>query len=199
MHEPKTLLEMAGASTAPPPLAESAIVLIDCQMEYVDGHLPLAGVEAALAEIARLLELAREKGVPVVHVAHRGASGGLFASDGPGGEIAPQAAPREGERVVGKTKPNAFAGTDLDAALEEVGRKNLIVAGFMTHMCVSSTVRAALDLGYACTVVDSACATRDLPDGHGGVVEARALHRAELVALSDRFAVVVDDSAALSA
>ncbi len=67
----------------------------------------------------------------------------------------------------------------------------------MTHMCVSSTVRAALDFGYRCTVVAGACATRDLPDGAGGVVPAPVLHRAELAALSDRFATVVADSAAL--
>jgi nicotinamidase-related amidase len=65
-------------------------------------------------------------------------------------------------------------------------------------MCVSSTVRAALDLGYGCTVVAKACATRDLPDGHGGVVAAAELHRAELVALGDRFAVVVDGAADLA-
>jgi len=58
---------------------------------------------------------------------------------------------------------------------------------------VSSTVRAALDLGYRCTVVANAAATRDLPDGHGGVVDANSLHRMELAALADRFAIVVDD------
>jgi nicotinamidase-related amidase len=68
----------------------------------------------------------------------------------------------------------------------------------MTHMCVSSTARAALDLGYGCTVVGNACATRDLPDGHGGVVSAAELHRVELAALRDRFAVVVDGAADLS-
>jgi hypothetical protein len=35
-------------------------------------------------------------------------------------------------------------------------------------MCVSATVRSALDHGYASTVVAAACATRDLPDPLGG-------------------------------
>ncbi len=80
---------------------------------------------------------------------------------------------------------------------EEARRKHLVVAGFMTHMCASSTVRAALDLGYRCTVVAGACTTRDLPDGCGGVVAAAEVHRAELAALADRFATVVPDTAAL--
>ena len=60
-----------------------------------------------------------------------------------------------------------------------------------------AAVRAAVDLGFGCTVVAGACATRDLPDGQGGVIAAGPLHRAELAALADRFAIVVPDSAAL--
>lgn len=63
-------------------------------------------------------------------------------------------------------------------------------------MCVSATVRAALDLGYRTTLVAAATATRDLPDPAGGVVTADALQRAELAALADRFAVVVKDCGA---
>ncbi len=74
----------------------------------------------------------------------------------------------------------------------------MIFAGFMTHMCVSSTIRAAVDLGYGAAVVAEACATRDLPDGQGGVVAVADLHRAELAALADRFAIVVANAAALA-
>jgi nicotinamidase-related amidase len=64
----------------------------------------------------------------------------------------------------------------------------------MTHMCVSSTARAALDLGYPVTVAADASATRDLPAPGGGVVSAGDLHRAELAALADRFACVTDSA-----
>jgi nicotinamidase-related amidase len=75
-----------------------------------------------------------------------------------------------------------------------LARKELIVAGFQTHMCVSSTVRAALDHGYRVTLVADACATRDLPDPLGGAaLSAEQLHRSTLAALHDRFATVVAD------
>jgi nicotinamidase-related amidase len=61
----------------------------------------------------------------------------------------------------------------------------------MTHMCVSSTVRAALDRGYHTTVVAKATATRDLPDTDGGIIPAQILQRASLAALADRFAAIV--------
>jgi nicotinamidase-related amidase len=57
-------------------------------------------------------------------------------------------------------------------------------------MCVSATARSALDHGYACTILAPACATRDLPDGQGGAIEAAEIHRVELAALSDRFAMI---------
>src|SRR5690606_4787772 len=119
-----------------------------------------------------------------------------FDPETPAFEIARQVAPRDGEAVLDKAMPNAFAGTALDETLKRLGRKQLVFAGFMTLMCVSATVRAALDLGYASTVVGAACATRDLPDGAGGVVAAADLHRIELAALADRFALVVPDAGA---
>ena len=187
----KTLMQMAGASLAPPALASSALVLIDCQYEYLDGHLALPGVEAALGEAAELLRRARAEGATVIHVAHQGQPGGLFDVTARSGQIMAEVAPQEDELVVGKALPNAFAGTELDDRLKAAGRQQLILAGFMTHMCVSSTARAALDLGYASAIAASACATRDLPDADGETIPAALLHKTALTALSDRFSVIV--------
>jgi nicotinamidase-related amidase len=198
MSEAKTLLEMAGAPNTPPPLDQSVLVMIDCQREYVDGKVPLVGVDRALAECADLLARARGAGAPVVHVQHKGRAGGLFDPDTAAYRIADAAAPEADERCLTKGLPNAFVGTELDEVLRETGRKSVIFAGFMTHMCVSSSVRAAVDLGYGAVVVDAACATRDQPDGAGGVVPAAELHRAELAALADRFAIVVPNAVALT-
>ncbi len=194
---PKTLLEMAGATPAPIDPADTALVMIDCQNEYLDGALALPGAAPALAEGARLLDFARARGLAIVHVQHKGRPGGLFDPTGAGFAIAEVVAPAAGEPVVEKGLPNAFAGTDLDDRLKRDGLGHLLVAGFMTHMCVSSTVRAALDLGYRSTVVGAACATRDLPDGAGGTLPADRLHHAELAALADRFATIAPDVAAL--
>lgn len=190
MPAPRTLLALAGADLAPSALADSTLVLIDCQNEYVTGRLPLVGVDAALDAITVLLARARAAGTPILHVAHLGKAGGLFDPDGEGGRIHAKAAPADGESVVTKGLPNAFAGTTLQAEIERLGRRRLILAGFQTHMCVSATARAALDLGYRSTVVASASATRDLPGIGGGVMPAAVLHEAELAALADRFAVI---------
>jgi nicotinamidase-related amidase len=190
MSKPKTLLEMAGADLTPPPLADSVLIVIDAQYEYLDGKLALPAIRPALEAIARLLARARATGAPVVHIAHKGRAGGLFDRDARGGAIIDTVQPARGEIIIEKPLPNAFAHTDLEAELKVLGRKSLVLTGFMTHMCVSSTARVALDLGYRSTVVADAAATRDLPDPLGGVIPADALHRACLAALADRFAII---------
>ncbi|MDR3468382.1 MAG: cysteine hydrolase family protein [Xanthobacteraceae bacterium] len=193
MTTAKTLLELAGADLRPPPPDQSCLVLIDLQNEYRAGPIAVTGVDAAVARAARLLARARERGVPVFHIAHLGRAGGMFDPDGERGRIIGAVAPAAGEAVIGKTLPNAFAGTDLAARLAATGRTDVVVAGFMTHMCVSSTARAALDLGFRATVDAAACASRDLPDGRGGSIDARTVHEVALAELADRFAIVVRD------
>jgi nicotinamidase-related amidase len=107
--------------------------------------------------------------------------------------------PRSGEPVVVKNYPSSFEKTNLDDLLKGLGVEDLTLAGFMTHVCVNSTARAAFNHGYRATVVGSATATRSLPNPSGGVVSAKDLQDASLTALHDIFAVVVptvDDVAA---
>ncbi len=189
MSTPKTLLEMAGRAPVPPKLGESILVLIDIQNEYLDGPIALPGAQPALAKAADLLARARKAGAQVIHVAHKGGKGGLFDREAHRGAIADAVAPLAGETVIEKPRPNSFSGTALAEAVGTPG-KPLIMVGFMTHMCVSSTARAALDLGYQTVVASDACATRDLPKPGGGVIDAASLHTAELAALADRFAGV---------
>jgi nicotinamidase-related amidase len=183
---------MAGLRDAPPSVTESIVVIVDAQREYLDGRLPLPDIAPALDSIERVLMAARAAGTPVVHVAHQGRAGGTFAP-GEGGRIIDQVAPVDGEAIVGKKFPNSFAGTELADVLAEHPQRALVLCGFMTHMCVSSTARAALDLGIDTTVIADACATRPLPAlGSGETISADTLHRVALTELADRFSVITD-------
>jgi len=193
---PRTLLEMAGTPLDSARFSDAVLLIIDAQREYLDGKLPLAEIDASLAVGGRLLTRARAAGTPVVHVLHRG-GGPLFNPREFGFQPAETLIPLAGEAVVEKTMANAFAGTSLQNTLEKIGRKKLIVIGYMTHNCISSTVRAAKDLGYASTVVAPATGTRDLPDGSGGTIPAATLQTACLVGLSDTLAKIVWDADAI--
>ena len=90
-----------------------------------------------------------------------------------------------------KSLPNAFASTDLAGRLAALKKPNVVLVGFMTHLCVEATARASIDLGFKATVVASATATRPLPDPIGGTaLSADEVQRNALAAIADRFATV---------
>jgi nicotinamidase-related amidase len=197
MTAAKTLLQLAGANLTPSKVAEACLILIDLQNEYLSGPVAVLNPDRAIANTARLLSRARETGAPVFHIAHKGRPGGLFDREAHRGQIVEALAPIAGERVVEKTLPNAFAGTELQQLIAASGRTNIVLVGFMTHMCVSSTARAALDLGFRTTIAADCCATRDLPDGRGGTIAAGTVHEVALAELADRFAIVANNSETL--
>jgi nicotinamidase-related amidase len=193
MSASQTLLELSGATYPPARLRDACLILIDMQNEYCSGPVAAADADSAIDAARRLLSAARSCGAPVFHVVHKGRPGMLFDRDAERGQIISAVAPLPDEPVIEKVFPNSFAGTDLHARLSAIGRKDLVLTGFATHMCISSTARAAVDHGYRATVAADACAARDLPDGRGGVVPASTVHHVALVELSDRFAAIAPD------
>jgi nicotinamidase-related amidase len=196
MPEPRTLRALSGLPATPAGLADSTLIMIDCQNTYVEGVMALDGVAAALDEAATLLERARSVGIPIIHIQHDGGEGSPYDIRAEIGQIVDRVAPRDDETVIVKQFANAFVQTDLDDRLKAASAHHLVLAGFMTHMCVNSTARGAFNLGYAPTVVATATATRALP-GTTAVVSAATLQAASLAALGDLFAVVVPDGAAI--
>lgn len=192
-----TLRELTGLPAEPVRLADSALVLIDCQNTYTYGVMELDGVQRALDEVETLLDRARTAGIPIVHIQHNAGPGSPYDIEAEIGAIVDRVAPRDGEPVVVKGYPNSFVQTDLDERLKAANASNLVLAGFMTHMCVNSTARGAFNLGYPPTVVAAATATRSLPGPDQSTVPASAVHTASLAAVADLFAVVVPTEAAI--
>ncbi|MFT7475074.1 MAG: nicotinamidase-related amidase [Verrucomicrobiales bacterium] len=189
--QPFTLRAAAGLPPLYGPLSDAVLIVIDAQMEYTpEGALSLPDLGSALNNIEGLLLKGRKDGAEIVHIAHEGSEGRAF-DPAAGGRIIGQVAPLEGETVLTKGLPNGFAHSGLQNHLAGIGRPHLVICGFTTHMCVSSTARVALDLGYETTVVSDATATRALPSTDGGEpISAHALHRSALAALADRFSAI---------
>lgn len=188
-NKPRTLLEIAGVSRVAARWSTGTLVIIDAQEFYRTGELALPGIVPAVAEARRVLDAARTNGAPVVHVVQQGRAGSSVFSE-EACRILVELTPVEGEEVISKAFPDSFEKTNLEATLRGLGRTDLVMIGYMTHMCLSTSVRTAMHRGFNCTVVAGACATRDLPDSVG-VMSADLVHRAELAALADRFACIV--------
>ena len=143
----------------------AALLIIDVQRDYFPGgSMELTGSPEAAGRIAAVLARFRERNERVVHVQHIAARpGATFFLPGPAGvEFHEDVLPRPDETIVRQHYPNAFRDTELNAILAEGGIDHLVVVGMMTHMCVDTTVRAAFDLGYGCTILSDCCATRSL-------------------------------------
>ena len=192
-----TLRDITGMGQHATPLKDSALILIDLQNTYRQGVMQLTNVEPAILEAQKLLKMARELKIPVIHIQHDAGAGSPYDITADIGAISDEVAPIAGEKVIVKNYPNAFVETNLDAELKTLGIKNIVLAGFMTHMCVNSTAHGGFNLGYAPTIVASATATRPLMSANGRVLSAEEVHLGALAATRDLYAVVVDDIAGL--
>ena len=192
----KTLRQWAGLGkpTSINP-SKTALILIDIQMDYFRPQkLPIPEGLRVVANAARLRDWAAHCGMAVVHIQQvsRDPAGLLFATGSEGIAIHPGIVPREGETIITKTLPGSFDGTNLHQFLNARGISTLVLAGMMTHMCVETTARTAVPLGYAVIVAADACATRDLPEHDGsGAIPHEEVHRNALAAIADRFGDVM--------
>ena len=185
----KTMFQLTGRGYAAANLSNASLLIIDAQNEYLSGPLALSGMDAATANIARLLDAARKARRPVIHIHHLGTVGGMFDPQGERGAFIKGLEPQGDELIIEKRMPNAFNDTGLQKALENLGSLDVIVCGFMSHSSVSTTVRAAKDYGLRCTLVEDACATRDLPTPDG-IISAAQVQKTEMAIMNDNFATL---------
>lgn len=196
---PNSLRDIVGLGHTPAKLGDSALIMIDCQNTYRTGVMQLTGVEQAIVEAKKLLQRAREMQIPVIHIRHDGGEGSPYDLTTDMGQISDEVAPLQGEIVITKNFPNAFVQTALDDELKKLGIDNVVLAGFMTHMCVNSTAHGGFNLGYKPIIVASTTATRPLIAAHGKIVPAQQVQDGAIAATRDLYAAVVDTVADLPA
>ena len=174
----------------------TALLVIDMQMEM--AHRTEAGRERANPQaeerVADLLSLFRSRGLPVIHV-HHDEPGTPVAFGQPGGEVMPCALPLQGEPIFVKSRSSGFAGTGLDAHLRAQGIDRLVVTGAVAAFCVTSTTRAASDLGYQVILPGDSLIGFDFPRPDGSRIPADALLDMTLTILGADFARVVPTAA----
>jgi nicotinamidase-related amidase len=130
---------MAGPGTA--------LLVIDLQRDALRG---LGGAdvqeafEATVHRVADLMERARRRGFPVIHLQHDGPLGHRLERGSPGWEFRPEVAPRPSEPVIHKRSCDAFFETKLIELLNARELHRLVIAGCMTEYCVDTTCRRAV-------------------------------------------------------
>src|SRR5579872_5262722 len=131
------------------------------------GQIAVAIGAARAADIPVIYIVVRfRKGYPEVSARNRSFSalrdaGPAMEESNPATEIHPNVAPHEGDVVVTKRRVGAFSGSDLDVVLRALQVEGLVLTGIATSGVVLSTVRAAADLDFRCTVLSDCCADAD--------------------------------------
>ena len=153
-------------------------------------------LRAAIGPIAALLAAARKRGVLVVFTREANApdlsdvppcfadagqrSGAPVGTQGPmgrflvrgeyGSDIVDELQPVLNEIVIDKPGFSAFESTALGALLNARAIGTLLLTGITTEVCVSSTLRSAVDRGFRCITVRDACAS-SYPHLHTAAME----------------------------
>jgi nicotinamidase-related amidase len=178
-------------------MPKTALLTIDMQREYFEDGRPLKVPEGptVLANVVRLQDGARKAGVTLIHIQHfsRDPDSGTFAESSPFSALLEEPAPDPGEKVIVKRYPSAFAGTDLEEHLKELGVDTVIIAGLMSFMCCDTTAREAHSKGYKVLFVKDATAAIDL-----GEIPARQVHAVTLAVQGFMFSEVVGTEEMLS-
>ena len=173
-----------------------ALIVVDAQNEFsAAGLRAVPNHEEALRSIRSIVDQARRACRPIAWVRHfnKPHESRAFVPGSWGSELSPGLGPRTGfgpEESFEKDVYGAFSGTGLDEWLRRCGVDALVLVGFYTHMCLSTSAREALVRGFEVTVDPSATGARDLEHPILGRQSTDEVRRAALLHLSNMGVVV---------
>ena len=177
----------------------AALLVIDVQQGLDDPRWGERNNPDAERRMAALLAAWRAAKWPVIHVQHMSQHPESPLRAGlPGNALKPEVLPRDGEPLFQKRVNSAFIGTELDSSLKGRGATTLVVVGFTTDHCVSSTVRMAGNLGYRTIVVADGTATFERRSADDKPVGPEIIHQIHLLSLQGEFAEVLDTDLVLA-
>jgi nicotinamidase-related amidase len=133
----------------------TALLVVDVQNGVVAGA---HARDAVVANIARLVERARQEGTPVIWVQH---SDEDLVKDSDDWRIVPELTPGDAEPLVAKGYGDSFEDTALESVLSDLRVGRLVVVGAQTDACIRSTIHGALVRGYDTILVSNAHTTQD--------------------------------------
>src|SRR6266446_10586052 len=128
---------------------DSAIVFIDFQPQMLFG---VANADRAtlVNNITLLSKVAKEFGVPTVLTS--------VETEGFSGYVWPQLLDVfPGQPVVERSSMNSWDDAGFRKAIEATGKKNIVMTGLWTEVCVTWPTIAMLGAGYNIYVVDDCC------------------------------------------
>jgi len=169
---------------------KKALIVIDLQNDYFpNGKFPLWNAENTLSNIEKAIENAKSKNIPIIIVQHIADSSlgiaPFFNKDTKGVEIHSRILSRTPEPIIViKSYADSFHKTNLEAVLEKLECKELLLCGMMTQNCVTHTALSKSAEKYKISVLTDCCTTVN-----------EMLHNIALHAISTRISLVLSEDA----
>src|SRR3954468_225855 len=116
----------------------TALLVIDVQNGVVTGNHER---DAVVANVAALVDKAREDHVPVVWVQHNDDEALIEGNQA--WQIVPELKRDDSEPLVQKRYGDSFEDTNLEDVLSDLGVGRLVVAGAPAHLCSPSAAAGA--------------------------------------------------------
>jgi nicotinamidase-related amidase len=183
---------------------KEALLVVDAQNEFSPGgKRAVPNHSAALAAIERHVDRAREEGRPIAWVRHynKPDEAPAFIPGTWGAEFSPSLGPKTGfgpEAVFEKEVYGVFTGTMIHEWLGVNGVQAVLIVGFFTHMCLSTSAREALSRGFHVSLDPEATGACDIEHALLGRQTADEVRRSALLQLTNMGASVIDNIALAS-
>lgn len=137
------------------PTMTIAVLVIDVQQGLCEGEGAVFDCAGTIARINCVTRKARAASVPVIFIQHE-SDAGYLERDTAAWQLADGLEVEEADLKIGKTTPDSFLRTELEATLKELDVDRLVVCGMHTEFCVDTTTRRALALGLPVVLVSDA-------------------------------------------
>ena len=135
---------------------QAVLVLVDVQERL---HAEMARRDEVASNLLKLAEAARVLNVPVIVTEH--------AAKAFGPTIEPLRSALASYAPLHKMVFSCFGSEEFRAKLESLGRRQVVVAGYETHVCVCQTALDARAAGYQVHLVRDATSSRT--DANGAI------------------------------
>jgi len=183
--------------------SKAVVLVIDLLQGYTTegSALYAPGVVECVKKVPEVLDVARQKGVPVIHTRvfynpSNYEDGGMWIRKAPVfkdlvpgnayAEFCPEVVPAEGETVIVKNYASVFFGTSLSSILTAQGADTVIIMGCTTSGCIRASAVDAVQHGFRPIVVREC-----VGDRHDGP------HEANLFDINAKYGDVVSKSETL--
>lgn len=126
------------------------LIVIDAQNEFSEkGKRPVPNFQSAMRVISKRVDQARSENRPIAWVRHfnKPNESKVFLPGTWGTEFSTGFGANPGRSLEVEFQKNvygAFTGTDVGNWLKKIGSETILLVGFYTHGCVSTTAREAI-------------------------------------------------------